>query len=541
MQIPIAGRPHGRRTVQLAGACCLAVATIGMSVPAAGANGTVTFTFFGRGDGHGIGMSQYGAQGAARAGWNAARILTWFYRGTQLGHAPTGTIRVEIAAASGSMRIGVRGGGVLINSATGARRGLRSGVAYTVRHTGRGMVALMTSGVVVGTAAARMRLVPVGGGLVTLNGRPYRGALTLAPSGAAVRIVDVVPIEQYLRGVVPAEMPSGWKPEALRAQAIAARSYALRSIRPTAPFDVFGDTRSQAYGGVAAEAPATDAAVARTAGVVITYRGAIIPAFFAASDGGHTESVQNVWGGAAVPYLTGVPDPFDVGAPLHRWPRPPKFTGPELGRLLGTGGAVARVVVVARGVSPRVRLARVELASGRTVTMTGATIAADLGLPSTWFWVGQSNLPKPSEPAVAGGTATPPATPAPVTRARGTYLLVTRTTGSPAAARGAFARLRSIAPGRQLIVRRLGRVRRYLVVAVRVDSAAQAADARRSLRAWGVTASVVRARPGDPGPLARSRERVVAWRPSRGVAVQSPGGLVPPTAPVTQPGAAPAP
>jgi stage II sporulation protein D len=541
MPIPNARHRRRCRIARVGMMCCLAMVGIGTATTAATASpGTVTFTFYGRGAGHGVGMSQYGAQGAARAGWNAARILAWFYRGTRLGTAATRTIRVQLDAGSGSARIGVTGGGVLTDTGSGAHHVLRGGVAYTVRPSGRGLGFATPTGTLRGGAGVGLRVTPMAGGVVTWNGRPYRGALLLVPSAGAVRVIDAVPLEQYLRGVVPSEMPSTWRAAALQAQAIAARSYALRSIRPAAPFDVYADTRSQAYGGVSAEAASTNAAVARTAGVVVTYRGAIVPSFFFASDGGYTESVQNVWGGGAAPYLTAVPDPFDGGSPWHAWPRPPSFTGAELGRLLGAGGAVSRVVVLARGVSPRVRSARVDVSSGRSIRLSGATIAADLGLPSTWFWVGQSNLPRPSEPRPGGGGTIAPAPPRAVA-VRGTYMLVTRTTGSVAAARAAFARLGPIAPGRQLLVRRSGRVRLYLVVAVRTDSAAQAGGARRALRAWGIAANIVRARSGDPRPLAARLERVRAMTHPVGGATRQPGGLVPATPASSAPGAPPAP
>jgi stage II sporulation protein D len=439
------------------------------------------------------------------------------------------------------VRIGVRGGGVLTDSATGVGRPLRSGAAYTVQPSGGGLRVLGSSGAITARTRAGLRVTARAGGAVTWDGRPYRGALVVTRSVTAVRVVNVLPVEQYLRGVVPAEMPSAWRPAALDAQATAARSYALRSLRPSAAFDVYADTRSQAYGGIAAEAATTDAAVARTAGVVVTYQGLVVPAYFAASDGGYTESVQNVWGGAAVPYLSGVPDPFDAGAPLHRWPRPRTFTGAQLGRLLRTGRSVVLVEVSTRGVSPRVRAARVDLASGGSIRLSGAALAADLGLPSTWFWVGQSDLPTPVEPGVSGGQGTPPAPPAPTASARGSYMVVTRITGSLAAARQAFARLRGVAPARQLIVRHVAGMRRYLVVAVRMDSAAAAAGARRTLQAWGIRAGVARARPGDPRPFGPSREFVLAPAPPDRGGAASPGGLVPPTPVTTQPGARPAP
>lgn len=130
---------------------------------------------------------------------------------------------------------------------------------------------------------------------------------------------------------------------------------------------------------------------------------AIAQTYCASSDGGYTESVQNVWGGSAQAYLVGIPDPFDGISPEHLWRRPPRFTGAQLGHLLGTGGVVSGVTVLRRGVSPRVVTARVELVSGRRIIMSGSRIASDLGLPSTWVWVWGSYQPRPREPSVMTG------------------------------------------------------------------------------------------------------------------------------------------
>jgi len=490
------------------------VCAAGIAVSPAAAQ-TVTFTFYGRGDGHGIGMSQYGAEGAAQAGWSAARILAWFYRGTTISHLGTGNIRVDLADYAVQFGVGVQGTGQLLDLATGARRSLVSGVSYVVRPSGAGVVVTGPGGALVDRGAKGIEILPTGSGLVAFDGRPYRGYLAVSAAVGTIRAVNVVAMEQYLRGVVPAEMPSSWAPAALQAQAIAARSYALRSLNPTAPYDVYADARSQAYGGVRAEAPSSTAAVADTTGDAVTYKGAVVEAFFAASDGGYTESVQNVWGGAAEPYLTGVPDPFDAISPLHLWASPPRYTGAQLGGLLGTGATVTKITVLKRGVSPRVMSARVYLSSGATALLTGNDIEAALGLPSTWFWIGQSNQPVPKEPAIPGAPSTPPSAPATgpaptLTHVvRGSYLVVASNTSSLVAARRLGARVLRVAPGEQIIARGSGAHRRYLVVAIRLDTKAQATAARVELRKLGFGSVIMRAIAHDPAPRPPARERLI--------------------------------
>lgn len=238
------------------------------------------------------------------------------------------------------------------------------------------------------------------------GGVAYRGWLRFRRRGNLTDVINAVPLTQYLQGVVPREMPSAWgddAPAALRAQAIAARSYALATRRRSGAFDVYNDTRSQVYGGIPAEDPRTNAAVRATRRIVITHGGRVIPAFFFSTSGGRTENNENVWAGRALPYLRSVPDPFDRISPLHRWPDRPAFTPASLGRELGLGEAVTGFRVTARGVSPRVRKALVVTRSGRRVTLTGAQIKASLGLRETWFSVNRRRVtPAVAEELLAG-------------------------------------------------------------------------------------------------------------------------------------------
>jgi stage II sporulation protein D len=219
---------------------------------------------------------------------------------------------------------------------------------------------------------------------LTLGSRSYRGTFRVTAKGSMLRVVNTVGLEPYLWGVVPSEMPDRWPAEALEAQADVARSYALRSLRPGEPFDVYADTRSQVYGGVAAESPAATAAVRATANEVVTYAGEVAQTFFFSTSGGTTAANEEVWGGLAVPYLRSVDDPHDDLSPYHRWTV--TFTDHDLRhRLAGVSpGRFQGIRVAAR--TPTGRAATVAI-TGRdgTATVSASQVEALLGLRSTWF------------------------------------------------------------------------------------------------------------------------------------------------------------
>ncbi|MCL5039122.1 MAG: SpoIID/LytB domain-containing protein, partial [Firmicutes bacterium] len=178
-----------------------------------------------------------------------------------------------------------------------------------------------TLGVFTGPIVVRP-LAPVGqGNFVRVDGARYRGILEVyRGTDGLLSLVNVLPLEEYLYGVVPAEMPSDWPLEALKAQAVAARTYARQRLgisQPGQGFDICATKYCQVYLGVNAEKPAASQAVDATRGLVLTYNGQLISAFFHASGGGYTENSENVWG-EALPYLRGVPD-FDQASPHFSW------------------------------------------------------------------------------------------------------------------------------------------------------------------------------------------------------------------------------
>ena len=344
---------------------------IALAMPVA-ATAATTFVVKGRGFGHGIGMSQYGTQGFAQHGWDYRRILAHYYTGTTIGSAPTKTIRVLLR--SGGTQV------VSHVSAAGSRK-LNPSRTYAVRTRGAGVV--ISGG---GRAIRFGGPVKLAGprGYTLLGGRAYRGKMEMR---GGVTAINVLSLDNYVQGVVPGEMPPSWLPDALKVQAVAARTYALATDAGGPLFDQYADTRSQAYHGMSAETPTTNAASRDTSGEVVLYNGALATTFYFSTFGGRTENVENVFYGAAPsPYLKSVKDPYDGGSPRHTWQL--RFTRAQLGARLGSlcSGSFKAIKVLQRGVSPRVVSANVVCARGRART-NGAALRARLGLYDTWFTV----------------------------------------------------------------------------------------------------------------------------------------------------------
>lgn len=223
---------------------------------------------------------------------------------------------------------------------------------------------------------------PTAGGYICINDQWYRGRVSVVATAGQVTVVNTLDLEAYLYSVLGGEMPASWPQEALKAQAVAARSYALyqRQRHQAGPYDVSSTTAHQVYKGLATEAPSTLAAVNATRGQVLTYGGQLIEAVFHASSGGQTENVEDVWQ-RPVPYLRSVPD-FDQQAPVFKWSQTFSLSQfqqriPGLGQLLG---------VVNQRRSPQGRVMAMELrGSQASRTLTGTELRQALGLRSNLF------------------------------------------------------------------------------------------------------------------------------------------------------------
>jgi stage II sporulation protein D len=366
------------------------------------------FTIRGAGFGHGVGMSQYGAYGYAQHGVTYDRILAHYYKGTALGTAPTSTVRVLLQSTGTASFSG---------AARAATRRLSPGKTYRVQRYGSAQVALIgPSGKRLGVYSAPLQVAPGGGGVLRLGGAGrYRGNLEFRPDlFAGINAINAVSLDDYVAGVVPRESPSSWPADALKAQAVAARTYAVTTSKAGAGFDQYADTRSQVYGGVAAETEPTNAAVAATSGQVVTYDGQPVVTYYFSTSGGRTENVENTnLGTEPKPWLKSVKDPYDGVSPRHRWGPIRMSTASAGARLSGlVKGRFKGIRVTERGRSPRIVTAYVIGTGGRT-KVSGATLRARFGLNDTWAYftsIGTRKKPPPaaSDPG-SGGTKPPKA------------------------------------------------------------------------------------------------------------------------------------
>ncbi len=392
-----------------------ALALSGTTLGPPSAAAAQSFTFSGSGWGHGVGMSQWGARGMAANGSSYAQILGHYYQGTNVAsQGVNDDLRVLIAGSAPTLDL--RTGGSTTFTGVGT-----VGAGQNVRLTRSGG-SVRLSGALNATVAAPLRVSYAAGGDLTVSppGYTYRyGSLTVTtdPAGGLRAVIGGLPMQQYLYGL--GEMPSSWPTEALKAQATAGRTFAQKRIAArssNADFDLYGSVYHQAYTGTKFQAAAWVAAVDATAGRVVAYGGGLIDALYSSSSGGHTENSEVVWV-SSVPYLKGVPDPYDTsgGNPHASWSR--TYSGDQLGQWFGLGTVTSVQVLGPLGGSGRVDKALIRLSgTGGTKDVKGASFRATVNskapsasLKSTRFTVGGSTTSSPPSAA-----PTPPAPNRPV-------------------------------------------------------------------------------------------------------------------------------
>ena len=364
---------------------------------------TSSVTFYGRGYGHGVGLSQYGARGRAAAGQGYAAILAHYFQGTTLGTVANSQIRVLVLndfAASSTHPLTIYGrtgtftiDGISKTFPKDARVRIypttSSGTTWKVVVTSAGGTTLHN-----GSIAKSFRIRPAQTSTRLQNySKPssydrYRGVLRIVAS-TKVDVINELPLESYLRGVVPAEMPSTWHAEALKAQTIAARSFAARRLRPgVSTFDLYDDTRSQVYQGVLREATSTNTVITATAGKVVKSGSSIANTFFHSTGGGATENNENVFVSASgakvagpVSYLRGSSDRapdgklYDASSPYISW-KTATYTRSQLSAWLAGDsrtnvGSVVKLDLRNRGVSGRLISVTIIGSTGTKKTVSG--------------------------------------------------------------------------------------------------------------------------------------------------------------------------
>jgi stage II sporulation protein D len=346
------------------------------AAPRAGA--AVSWVVHGRGFGHGVGMSAYGAYGYALHGKNYRFILAHYYSGTTIGtlDGPR-VVRVLLEISPGD--VGFSGA----TSACGMT--LDPARSYEAHRVARSVLLRSSGGKRLANCGRKLRA--AGPGAITIGGHRYRGALETVPTEEAagsLNVVNALTLEGYVKGVIPNESPPSWPMAELQAQAVASRSFALTGAVGGNGFDLYSDTRSQVYEGLESEYTTSNAAAESTRGQVVMYGGKVAETLFSACSGGHTESIQNIFGGPAIPYLQGVPDPYDGECPLHEWTL--RFSGPEISAKLDAylDGRLKQVVITKTGVSPRIIEAKL-VGTGGVTTVSGEQLEVALGGYDTWM------------------------------------------------------------------------------------------------------------------------------------------------------------
>jgi peptidoglycan hydrolase-like amidase len=436
--------PH----IRLAAACLVALLVASFAPAPAVAAGDVgiqaipTFTVSGTGWGHGIGMSQYGARGSALAGKDHAWILRHYYSGTTLGTRTSREPKVNIDGAYRDASYPGRPWWTVmsVGSALKVWRTttfeptveLAADTWFRFRTDGTNVIVTTQAGVEVARFNYDVWVAPAGGpGLLQVAERTnstdgayhpldaagwptngfydvrYRGKFWLnRKPNQRLAAINQLPMEHYLYGVVPREMPASWgdkTPEALKAQAVAARSYSYADIArdkilACTTYDQVYKGHSRLSGGVVEmhEDSRSNKAVNDTAGRYILSGGSVAVGYFFSQSGGHTANNEDVWlSGAPLPYLRGVPDPYEYLAnpPYSPWPadKEKTYTGLEIAdRLRGLAGVPPSPTHVTgvgleRATGGYVRYVTFRFSNGASAKISGSVVRSRLGLMSTNF------------------------------------------------------------------------------------------------------------------------------------------------------------
>ena len=244
---------------------------------------------------------------------------------------------------------------------------------------------------------------PMGGSDITLScsdqslsvsDRTFRGDLVCESKDNGFIIINRLSLEDYLRGVVPKEMPSSWNIEALKAQTVAARTFALFQIEKHQDelWDVMATVMSQVYGGKSAETVSSDRAVRETSGQILTYNQRPILAYFHSNSGGNTDATQEVFG-TELPYLEGVNDPYSTGTKADTWEA--NFSIEQINSALASDGITGVTNLSPAQTSPwgRVNRIRFQTTNG-SKELSANTVRLRLGstvMKSTWWQVTNQN------------------------------------------------------------------------------------------------------------------------------------------------------
>lgn len=231
--------------------------------------------------------------------------------------------------------------------------------------------------------ANRILIEPRRNGTLAVNGKYYRGSATIIREGNNFSVINTIDLEQYVSGVLYHEISDQWPLEAIKAQAVAVRSYAIYSMQNSLSrdYDLTGDSYSQVYGGRDAERYRTSLAVRKTQGEILVYRNKVLPAFFHANSGGITENAAELWDINIAPLRGGVKSVYSVNLPSYKWDRNFRLKDIQ-DKLMGKGyqiGLIREIRVTERNSTGRVRKLAIEDRTGKVITIDGKTFRETIG------------------------------------------------------------------------------------------------------------------------------------------------------------------
>jgi stage II sporulation protein D len=404
------GRRSGRRLVIVVALLAVTATSALVSVPARADPGSsvqaASFTVSGAGYGHGRGMSQYGAYGAAKRGLSWRQILTFYYPGTQqVKQGTRATIKVWITADSDNDLRVMPAKGLRLSDGAGRNYTLPTGSAYTawrVKRSGSGNTLSYRKA----SGAWATKKTPLKSGAWWFSNsanvvkvwvssgarRELRGRVGMVHWRSGGRTVNLLRMEDYLRGVVPAEMPTSWAADAVRAQSVAARSYAarLQASSRSSLYDLCDTTRCQVYRGYAStsrgrrvvyETARGNAAVAATARTILRHGRSIALTEFASSNGGSTVRTS-------LPYQVAKLDRYDGVIRSNAWTR--GLSASSIARAYPAAGSVKQLRVTKRTGTGRWGgrvLSMKIVGSKRTLTVTGSAFQSKFGMRSSLFTI----------------------------------------------------------------------------------------------------------------------------------------------------------
>lgn len=376
------------------------------------------FVFKGKGNGHGLGMSQWGARGRAATGQDYRKILSAYYTNTKIETRDTsGLVRIALTDDPLDLArpwprlfgpLAFVAGPVTVDGLANLIVGAGSSLGFDADAAGqpitfvlaadgsRGAPVVIKQTITIRTtdrAGIRTNIMQIMGGDFRTGAeqRRYAGTLQIIPRGGSTILpVNVLPMEDYLKGVVPAEMPPYWGVEALKAQAIAGRTYAVEHLGG-ADFDLRASELDQAYSGLTDQRAESNSAVDATRGQVLTYHGNPIVAFYMASDGGHTEASEYrfvTWDHGPqlrshLGYISGINDPLDRAPSWQVGP----FSAMGAATILrddgqDIGDRLVGIDVLQKDGSGRLVGVRLR-GSSATIEISGPRLRALFGLPDT--------------------------------------------------------------------------------------------------------------------------------------------------------------